>query len=157
MHWPEQVLSHRLQEFSRSAVRHDHHQDVDGHRRFLVSHHLPADSNETFDTERKLAKLSPPSRVSHTPRLRSSFRKATRRPGIANVGSDRSTNSLTRAVNRSCLGVGTESAANGALDPEHQLRLEIRAVTSSSRLLSCNHARTCLRPCGSGPNLMNQV
>ena len=84
---------------------------------------------EIFETERKLARLGPPSRVSYTPRLRSSFMKATRCPGIANVGSDRSANSLTRAVTRSCLGVGTESDANGALDPEHQLRLEITRIS----------------------------
>ena len=101
---------------------------------------------ETFDI------LSPPWRVSYTPRPRSSFRKATRCPGIANVGSDRSTNSPTRAVTRSCLGVGTESAANGAIDQKHQEGLEIRALTSSSRLLSRNHARTYFRPCGRGPN-----
>ena len=109
--------------------------------------------NEIFDTERKLARLSPPSRVSHTPRPRSSFKKAARCPGIASVGSDRSTNSLTRAVTRSRLGVGTKSTASVAFDPEHQLRLEIRALTSSTRLLSHNHARTrCLGPCGRGPN-----
>ena len=90
--------------------------------------------------------------MSYTLRPRSSFRKATGCPGIANVGSDRSTNSLTRTVTRSCLGVGTESAANGPLDPEHHLRLEMRALTSSSRLLSRDRARTCLRPCGRGPN-----
>ena len=106
---------------------------------------------EIFHTERKLARLSPPSRVSCTPRPRSSFRKATGCPWIANVGSERSTHSLTRAVTRSCLVVGTQSAANGALDPEHQLRLEIRALTSSSRLLSRNHARTCLRPADAVP------
>ena len=96
-------------------------------------------------------RLSPPSRVSYTPRPRSSFKKATRCPGIANVGSDRSTNSLTRAVTRSCLGVGTESAASGTPDPEHQLRLEIKTLMSSSRLFSRNHARTCLRPCDATP------
>ena len=114
----------------------------------LTKAQLFVEATRFFDTQRKLARLSPPSRVSYTPRPRSSFRKATRCPGTAIVGSDRSTNSLTRAVTRSCLGVSTKSAANGALDPEHQLRLEIGALTSSSR--------TCLRPCGRGPNSWTQ-